>query len=85
MTPDEEGFTAEDLIEAQCPLDISVMNGVMLLATAMRANGLLTDAQLLTLHAEMSNPLGAPDLAENAVVQTAQSHLDRMFAAIATC
>ncbi|HEX7822729.1 MAG TPA: hypothetical protein VF463_19170 [Sphingobium sp.] len=84
MTPDEEGFTAEDLIDAQCPLDISTMNGIVLLATAMRTHGLLTNAQLETLHAEMSNPLGTPDLAENAVVQTAQSHLDRLFAAIAT-
>lgn len=83
MTPDEEGFTAEDLIEAQCPLDISAMNGVMLLATVMRTHGLITDGQLAKMHAEMSNPLGTPDLAENAVVQTAQSHLDRLFAGIA--
>lgn len=83
MTPDEEGFTAEDLIEAQCPLDISAMNGIALLATVMRTHGLLTDGQLATLHTEMSNPLGTADLAENAVVQTAQGHLDRLFAAIA--
>lgn len=83
MTLDENGFTADELLEAQCALDISVMNGVMLLAAAMRAKSLLNDEQVTTLHAEMSNPLGLPGLAENPVVQTAQSHLDRLFAGIA--
>ncbi len=82
MNHDEVMVTPEQMRDAETALDIAAFNGLLEIAIILKKRGLITPAELSSMHEGMTKPLSLPVNAKNPLIQGAHQNLDVLFATL---